>query len=65
MAFLGLRVWPTPVLRPMWPFIAASGLTFFLVSKAQDMGVRSEQYKNDPRNPYREQIAKEEAAKHH
>ncbi|EKM61890.1 uncharacterized protein PHACADRAFT_82126, partial [Phanerochaete carnosa HHB-10118-sp] len=53
------------VLKPMWPFLAASSITFFLVSKAQDMGVRSEQYKNDPRNPYREQIAKEEAAKAH
>ena len=66
----------------MWPFVAASGITFYLVSKAQDMGVRcvyafhvphrclltrfaAEAYKNDPRNPYREEIAKEEAAAHH
>ena len=28
------------VLRPLWPFFAAGGITFFLVSKAQDMGVR-------------------------
>ena len=28
------------VLKPMWPFIAASSITFYLVSKAQDMGVR-------------------------
>ncbi|KIP01774.1 hypothetical protein PHLGIDRAFT_96682 [Phlebiopsis gigantea 11061_1 CR5-6] len=65
MAFLGLRKWPTPVLKPMWPFIAASTVTFYLVSKAQDLGVRSDAYKNDPRNPYREEIAKQEAAAHH
>ncbi len=28
------------VLRPMLPFIAASGLTFYLVSSLQDMGVK-------------------------
>jgi hypothetical protein len=28
------------VMRPLWPFFAASGITYFLVSKAQDMGVR-------------------------
>ncbi|CDO70328.1 hypothetical protein BN946_scf184843.g17 [Trametes cinnabarina] len=47
------------VLKPMWPFIVASGLTFYLVSKAQDMGVKSEAYRNDPRNPYAAQIAKQ------
>ncbi|EIW87464.1 hypothetical protein CONPUDRAFT_96915 [Coniophora puteana RWD-64-598 SS2] len=59
MAFLGLRKWPTPVLRPMAPFIAAAGITFFLVGKMQDMGIRSEEYAKDPRNPYAAQIAKE------
>ncbi|EPS93034.1 hypothetical protein FOMPIDRAFT_1033850 [Fomitopsis schrenkii] len=59
MSFLGLRKWPTPVLRPMWPFIAAGSITFYLVSKAQDLGVRSETWRNDPRNPYAAQIAKE------
>ncbi|KDQ61290.1 hypothetical protein JAAARDRAFT_577708 [Jaapia argillacea MUCL 33604] len=59
MSFLGLRKWGTPVMKPMWPFIAASGLTFFLVGKMQDMGVRSEAYKNDPRNPYAAKVAKE------
>ncbi|KAH9023967.1 ATPase, F0 complex, subunit J, partial [Lactarius pseudohatsudake] len=48
------------VFRPLWPFFAASGITYFLVSKAQDMAVRSEGFRNDPRNPYAAQIAKEE-----
>ncbi|KAN0116600.1 ATPase, F0 complex, subunit J [Russula decolorans] len=60
MAFFGLRKWPTPVFRPLWPFFAASGITYFLVSKAQDVAVRSEGFRNDPRNPYAAQIAKEE-----
>ncbi|KAH9019794.1 hypothetical protein EDB84DRAFT_1516318 [Lactarius hengduanensis] len=81
MAFFGLRKWPTPVFRPLWPFFAASGITYFLVSKAQDMAVRcalfrisshlpahffsnfsykAEGFRNDPRNPYAAQIAKEE-----
>ncbi|TCD65925.1 hypothetical protein EIP91_001993 [Steccherinum ochraceum] len=64
MAFLGLRKWPTPVVRPLWPFMAASGLTFFLVSKMQDLGVKSDEWKNDPRNPYAAQIAKESASHH-
>ncbi|KIK79424.1 hypothetical protein PAXRUDRAFT_161335 [Paxillus rubicundulus Ve08.2h10] len=59
MAFLGLRKWPTPVLKPMAPFIAASAVTFYLVSQMQDMGVRSEAYAKDPKNPYAAQIAKE------
>ncbi|EGN95802.1 ATP18, subunit J of the mitochondrial F1F0 ATP synthase [Serpula lacrymans var. lacrymans S7.3] len=50
---------PVTVLRPMWPFFAASSITFYLVSKMQDMGVRSEEYAKDPRNPYVAQIAKE------
>jgi F-type H+-transporting ATPase subunit j len=74
------------VFRPLWPFFAASGITYFLVSMAQDMGVRCESFypskkassrprspfflqppaplaegfRNDPRNPYAAQIAKEE-----
>ncbi|KIJ34654.1 hypothetical protein M422DRAFT_263216 [Sphaerobolus stellatus SS14] len=59
MSFLGMRKWSTPVLRPMLPFFAAGVLTFYLVGKAQEMGVRSEAYANDPRNPYALQIAKE------
>ena len=28
------------VMKPLWPFIAASGITFYLVSKVQDAAVR-------------------------
>ncbi|TFK46663.1 hypothetical protein OE88DRAFT_1687439 [Heliocybe sulcata] len=63
MAFLGMRKWPTPILKPMWPFIAASGVTFYLVSKMQAMGIRSPEYANSPKNPYANEIARENA--HH
>ncbi|THH06267.1 hypothetical protein EW145_g4199 [Phellinidium pouzarii] len=64
MAFLGLRKWPTPVARPVAPFVAASALTYYLISTLQDMSVRSETYANDPKNPYAAQIAKEKQAHH-
>ena len=65
----------------MWPFMAAAGVTFYLVSKGQEAGVRckhaatplvrilsqilviADEYKNDPKNPYAQQVAKEAA--HH
>ncbi|KAG9226467.1 hypothetical protein CCMSSC00406_0005866 [Pleurotus cornucopiae] len=59
MAFLGLRKWPTPFLKPMWPFMAAGTITFYLVAKLQDAAVRSPEFAKDPRNPYAAQIAKE------
>ncbi|KAG1758192.1 hypothetical protein EDD22DRAFT_784267 [Suillus occidentalis] len=61
MAFLGLRKWPTPafVSTVLRPFLAASVVTFYLVSKMQEMGVRTETYAKDPENPNGAQIAKE------
>jgi len=59
MSFLGLRKWPVPIVKPLWPFFVASGVTYWLVSKAQDKMIRSPEYAHDPRNPYAAQIAKE------
>jgi len=39
------------VFRPLWPFFAAGGITYFLVSKAQDAGVRCELF--HPSEPVR------------
>lgn len=61
MSLFGMRKWPTPVLKPMWPFMAAAGITFYLVSKAQEAGIRSPEFRNDPKNPYLAKIAKEGA----
>ncbi|EKM77662.1 ATP18 subunit J of the mitochondrial F1F0 ATP synthase [Agaricus bisporus var. burnettii JB137-S8] len=59
MAFLGLRKWPVPVFKPMWPFMIAGSLTLYLIAKAQASNIRSAEYRNDPRNPYAAQLAKE------
>ncbi|KAF8065349.1 ATPase, F0 complex, subunit J [Lyophyllum atratum] len=59
MAFLGLRKWPTPVVKPLWPFMAAGCITLYLVNNIQEKSVRSEAWIKDPRNPYAAQIAKE------
>ncbi|KXN91463.1 ATP synthase subunit J, mitochondrial [Leucoagaricus sp. SymC.cos] len=59
MAFLGLRKWSTPVARPLWPFMVAGTITLYLVAKAQNSSIRSEEWRNDPRNPYATQISKE------
>ena len=33
---------PSQVAKPLWPFVAATGLTWFLVGKMQDLGVKCE-----------------------
>ncbi|GAA5815276.1 ATPase, F0 complex, subunit J [Thamnidium elegans] len=47
----GMRKWSTPVLRPAAPFIVGGAVVFYLVAKAQDAMINSDEYKNDPRNP--------------
>jgi len=32
------------IVKPLWPFMLASGVTFYLISKAQDSGVRCESF---------------------
>jgi len=62
MSFFGLRKFPVPILRPLWPFFVAGSVVFYGVNRLQEMGIRSEGFVNDPRNPYTQLIAKE---KHH
>ncbi len=52
MAFFGFRAYPTPILKPMWPFFIAAGVVFYGVNKLQDMAVSTEEASKDPRNPY-------------
>ncbi|ETS65142.1 hypothetical protein PaG_00200 [Moesziomyces aphidis] len=51
MAFFGFRAYPTPILKPMWPFFIAAGVVFYGVNKLQDMAVSTEEASKDPRNP--------------
>ncbi|KAG8753650.1 hypothetical protein FRC12_011405 [Ceratobasidium sp. 428] len=57
MALLGFRKFPTPVAKPMAPFFIATGIVYYLVSKAQAAGINSEEHRNSPKNPYAAQIA--------
>ncbi|TKA50145.1 hypothetical protein B0A53_06423 [Rhodotorula sp. CCFEE 5036] len=53
----GMRAWPTPFLRPMWPFMVGGAMTFYLVAKAQAGMIAVEPYKSDPKNPHRVPVA--------
>ncbi|KAK7064566.1 ATP synthase j chain-domain-containing protein [Favolaschia claudopus] len=64
MAFLGWRKWPTPILKPYWPFMVAATISLYGISKLQDSAVRSGDFAKDPRNPYAAQIAAEQKAGH-
>lgn len=52
MAFFGFKSYPTPVMKPMWPFMVAAGIVFLGVNKIQSIGVSTETASKDPRNPY-------------
>ncbi|KAK4234134.1 ATPase, F0 complex, subunit J [Achaetomium macrosporum] len=54
MSWLGVSLpkkFPTPVLRPMAPFLAAALIVGYGVNSAQNAMMNSPEFKNDPRNP--------------
>ncbi|KAF8337533.1 ATPase, F0 complex, subunit J [Cantharellus anzutake] len=59
----GLRPWPTPILRPMWPFFAATIITTYGIVKMQNSLVGVEPHASNPKNPYAAKVAAEKA--HH
>ncbi|SPO30176.1 probable ATP18 - subunit i/j of the mitochondrial F1F0-ATP synthase [Ustilago trichophora] len=59
MAFFGFRAYPTPILKPMWPFFIAAGVVFYGVNKLQAVAVSTEEASKDPRNPYGQKVLKE------
>ncbi len=54
MAFMGFRAYPTPILKPLWPFFVGAGVVFYGVSAMQNAMVKSGDAAKDPRNPYGE-----------
>lgn len=52
MAFLGFRSYPTPILKPLWPFFVSSAIVYVGVAKLQSSMVRSPEFAHDPKNPY-------------
>jgi len=61
----GFRAWPTPVMRPLWPFLAGGAITWYYVAKIQHMGVSTPEALKDPKNPYAPSIAKQQQQAHH
>ncbi|KPV72797.1 uncharacterized protein RHOBADRAFT_65513 [Rhodotorula graminis WP1] len=47
----GMRAWPTPFLRPMWPFMAGGALTFYGVAKMQSAMLEVPEWRDSPKNP--------------
>ncbi|GLB34510.1 putative ATP synthase j chain [Lyophyllum shimeji] len=47
------------IVKPLWPFMVSGGIVLYLVARMQDQAIRSPQWRNDPRNPYAAQLAKE------
>ncbi|KAL2121704.1 hypothetical protein VTJ04DRAFT_2159 [Mycothermus thermophilus] len=46
-----LKKFPTPVLRPMAPFLAAALVIGYGINSAQNAMMNTPEFKNDPRNP--------------
>lgn len=44
--------YPTPIVKPLWPFMVAAGITFFGVNYVQNQGVSTPEARKDPKNPY-------------
>ncbi|KDN45739.1 putative ATP18-subunit I/j of the mitochondrial F1F0-ATP synthase [Tilletiaria anomala UBC 951] len=59
MAFLGFKAYPTPIWKPLGPFIVASGIVFWGVNALQNSMVKSGENAKDPRNPYGQKVHKE------
>ena len=62
MSFLGFKAYPTPVLKPVLPFIIGGFITFYAVSKAQTAALQAPEYRDSPKNPYRASAALAAAA---
>ncbi|KAK1927969.1 ATPase, F0 complex, subunit J [Papiliotrema laurentii] len=59
----GLRAYPTPIVKPLWPFMISGVFVIWGVSKLQSAALQNPEFAKDPRNPYAASAAKAEA--HH
>lgn len=49
-----MKAYPTPMLKPLYPFLLGAGISFYLFSNVAKSMSQAPAYVNDPRNPYRE-----------
>ncbi|KAI8632718.1 putative mitochondrial F1F0 ATP synthase subunit Atp18 [Xylariaceae sp. FL1651] len=55
MTWLGiypLKKFPAPIMKPLAPFFVAGAVILYGVNSAQNAMMQSDEWKNDPRNPY-------------
>ncbi|KAK7203112.1 ATP synthase subunit J, mitochondrial [Myxozyma melibiosi] len=50
-SFLGWKKYPTPIVKPLWPFMVGAAITYYAIGKAADVMMDTDEFKNDPRNP--------------
>ncbi|CAG8497323.1 9502_t:CDS:2 [Funneliformis caledonium] len=51
MALLGRRSFPTPIVKPLAPFIICASLVLYTVNKIENAAQSVPPYDTDPRNP--------------
>ncbi|OCF73589.1 F-type H+-transporting ATPase subunit J [Kwoniella mangroviensis CBS 8886] len=56
----GLRAWPTPIVKPLWPFMISGVVTIAGVWKLQDIGVSCEYHQRTIAPPFLSNIQLEE-----
>ncbi|KAN0064109.1 atp18 subunit J of the mitochondrial F1F0 ATP synthase [Thecaphora frezii] len=59
MSLFGFRAYPTPIFKPVWPFMVSGAIVFYGINKLQGLLVATDEYKKDPRNPYAQSLLKE------
>ncbi|CAI2169057.1 8866_t:CDS:2 [Funneliformis geosporum] len=51
MALLGRRSFPTPIVKPLAPFIITAGIVLYTVNKIENVARSIPPFDTDPRNP--------------
>lgn len=46
-----LKRYPTPILRPYWPFFVGGLIVYWGASKFSNAMLHADEFVNDPRNP--------------
>ncbi|ODV63563.1 F1F0 ATP synthase subunit i [Ascoidea rubescens DSM 1968] len=46
-----MKSFPTPIIKPLWPFMAGGAITFAIISKLANASMNSAEFINDPRHP--------------
>ncbi|ODQ78781.1 hypothetical protein BABINDRAFT_38555 [Babjeviella inositovora NRRL Y-12698] len=50
-AFLAYKKFPTPLLKPYWPFMLGMAATAVLINQAKELSQDSDEFINHPKHP--------------